>query len=176
MALLTQRCEMHKAIISSLALVLLLVTPPLAKAQDESPLVVGVERIIKNKEPNWRYIRGIQSGRVPRVPSEKILVTSLWERKRKNGKREGVSVNIYEVSSVSEAGRWLNPISAGEVTSSWKVEKYQIGDEAYLSKFQNGRRYSLHFRKNNIVIEVSGESLDSVKRFAQYVVSGITAI
>jgi hypothetical protein len=167
---------MHKAIISSLALMFLFVTPLLTKAQDESPLVVRVERTIKNIEPNWRYIRGIQSGRVPRVPSEKILVTSLWERKRKNGKREGVSVNIYEVSSASEAKSWLNPIGGGEVASGWKVEKYQIGDEAYLSKFQNGRRYSLHFRKNNIVVEVSGESSDSVKRFAQYVVSGITAI
>jgi hypothetical protein len=167
---------MHKPIISSLALVLLLATLPLTKAQDESPLIVRVERIIENKEPNWRYIRGIQSGRVPRVPSEKILVTSLWERKRKNGKREGVSVNIYEVSSAVEAGSWLSPIKAGEGASGWKVEKYQIGDEAYLSKFQNGRRYSLHFRKNNIAVEVSGESLNSVKRFAQYVVSGITAI
>jgi hypothetical protein len=167
---------MHKAIIPGLALVLLSVTPPLTKAQDESPLVARVERIIKSKESNWRYIRGIQSGRVPRVPSEKILVTSLWERRRKGGKREGVGVNIYEVSSAPEAGRWLNPISTGEVASRWEVEKYPIGDEAYLSKAEDGRRYSLHFRKNNIVVEVSGESLDSVKRFAQHVVSGITAI
>lgn len=167
---------MHKATTSILALVLLFVTLPLTKAQDESPLVVRVERIIKDKEPNWRYIRGIQSGRVPRVPSEKILVTSLWERKRKDGKREGVNVNIYEVSSASEAGNWLKPISAGDVATGWKVEKYQIGEEAYLSKFQNGRSFSLHIRKNNVVVEVSGESLDSVKRFAQHVVSGIAAI
>ena len=104
---------MHKSTISILSLVLLFVALPLTKAQDESPLVVRIERIIKSKEPNWRYIRGIQSGRVPRVPSEKILVTSLWERQRKSGKREGVSVNIYEVSSASEAGSWLNPVSAG---------------------------------------------------------------
>jgi hypothetical protein len=166
---------MHKAIVSILALMLLFVTLPLTKAQDESPLVVRVERIIKNREPNWRYIRGIQSGRVPGVPSEKILVASLWERKRKNGKREAVSVDIYEVSSASEAGNWLKPISAGNVASGWKVEKYQIGDEAYLSTFQNGRRFSLHIRKDNIVAEVSGESLDRVKRFARYVLSGIAA-
>ena len=166
---------MHKAIISSLALVLLFVAPPLAKAQDESPLVVRLERIIKGREPYWRYMRGVQSGRVPGVPSEKILVTGLWERRRKGGKREGVGVNIYEVSSAAEAGSWLKPVSAGEVTSRWKVERYPIGDEAYLSRYQSGRRYSLHFRKNNIVVEVSGESLDSVKRFARYVVSGITS-
>ena len=167
---------MYKAAISTLALALLFVTLPLTKAQDESPLVVRVERIIKNKEPNWRYIRGIQSGHVPRVPSEKILVTSLWERRRKGGKREGVSVNLYEVSSASEAESWLKPISAGDVALGWKVEKYQVGDEAYLSKSRNGRRFSLHIRKNNIVVEVSGESLDSVKRFARYVVSGIAAV
>jgi hypothetical protein len=166
---------MRKATIPSLALLLLLVTAPLAKAQGESPVVVRVERFIKDKEPNWRYIRGVQSGRAPGAPSEKILVTSLWERKRKNGKREGVGVNIYEVSSASEAGSRLKSISAGEVASGWRVEKYQIGDEAHLSKFRNGRRYSLQFRKNNIVVEVSGESLDSVKRFAQHVVLGITA-
>jgi hypothetical protein len=166
---------MHKPIISILALLLLLVTLSWTKTQDESPLVVRVEKIIKSKEPNWRYIRGIQSGHVPRVPSEKILVTSLWERRWKNGKREDVSVNIYEVSSASEAGNWLKHISAGDIASGWKVERYQIGDEAYLSKFQNGRRFSLQFRKNKIVVEVNGESLDSVKRFAQYVVSEIAA-
>jgi hypothetical protein len=166
---------MHKAIISYLALVLLLATPPLTKAQGESSVVIRVEGVIKSKEPNWHSIRGIQSGRVPRMPSEKILVTSLWERRRKSGKREGVSVNMYEVSSASEAASWLKPISVGDVASGWKSAKYQIGDEAYLSKFRNGRRYSLSFRKDNIVVEVSGESLDSVHRFAQYVVSGITA-
>ena len=167
---------MHKATTSILALGLLFVTLPPAKAQDESPLVVRVERIIKSREPSWRYIRGVQSGRVPVVPGEKVLVTSLWERRRKSGKREGVGVNIYEVSSASEAGNWLKPVSAVEAASGWKVEKYQIGDEAYLSKLQNGRRYSLHFRKNKIVVEVSGESLGSVKKFAQYVASGIAAI
>jgi hypothetical protein len=172
---LNPKVRKHKAIIPGLALVLLYVTP-LTTAQDESPLVVSVERIITSKEPNWCYIRGIQSGRVPRVASEKILVTSSWERKRKGGKREGVSVNIYEVSSDLEAGRWLKPISTGEVASGWKVEKYPIGDEAYLIKSENRRRYSLHFRKNNIVVEVNKESLDNVKRFAQHVISGITAI
>ena len=165
----------RKAIISITASALLLVALPSARAQDESPVAVRVERVIKNREPHWRYIRGVQSGRVPGAPGEKILVTSLWERRRKGGKREAVSVNIYEASSASEAGNRLRPMSAGETAPRWRVEKYPIADEAYISKYQNGRRYALHFRKDEIVVEVSGESLDSVKRFAQYVLSGITA-
>ena len=166
---------MHQAAISAMALALLFVASPLRKAQGESPLVMRVERIIKSKEPGWRYIRGIQSGRVPRVPGEKVLVTSVWEPMRKNGRRESVMLNMYEVPSASEAASWLKSISVGGVVSGWTVEKYQIGDEAYLSTYQDGRRFSLYVRKNNIVAEVSGRSLGSVKRFAQHAVSGVTA-
>ena len=166
---------MHQLIISSLAFGLLLVAASPTKAQNESPVAVRVERVIKDSEPSWRYIRGVQTGRVPMTPGERVLVTSLWERKRKGGKREGVSVHIYEVPSASEAGNWLNAVRAGEVGSGWKVEKYHLGDEAYLSTFQNGRWYSLQFRRNNIVARVSGESSESVRRFARHVASGVGA-
>ncbi len=166
---------MLKATCLSLIMMILVCVPSVLKAQSESSLVSRVEQVIRNKEPEWKCSRGIQSGRVPVVPSERTLLVSLWERKRKNGARESVSVNLYEVESPSEGATWLRPMGEGKVAAGWKVEKFEIGDEAYLLKFQNGRRHSLYFRKENIIVEISGESLSRVKKFAQYVVSQIAA-
>jgi hypothetical protein len=158
-----------------LVIMILVCVPSILKAQSESSLVSRVEQVIRNREPEWKSSRGIQSGRVPTVSSERTLLTSLWERKLKNGGRQSISVNLYEVESPSEAAIWLSPIGEGKIAAGWSVEKFEIGDEAYLSSFQNGRRYSLYFRKENIIVEVSGESLAKVKRFAEYVVSQIAA-
>lgn len=166
---------MLKVKITILALMFLVCNSWTTKGQtaaaEESPLVIRVERTIKSQEPGWTYIRGVQSARVPVVPSEKTLVASSWERKPKNGRRESVTLNIYEVESSSEAAAWLRPFSSGKAATGWRFEKFEIGDEGYLSKFQNGRRYALYFRKGNIVVEISGDSPSRVKEFAQYVVS-----
>jgi hypothetical protein len=139
-------------------------------------LVTRVERTISRSEPGWRYTRGIQSGRVPLVPSERTLVAAAWERvERLKRGGERVFLNIYEVESPSEAARWLHPLAEGKVAAGWRVEKFEIADEAYLSTFRRGRLHSLHFRKGNIVVEVSGGALRTVRRFAQYVVSEIAA-
>ena len=161
--------------ISSPVLVLLICAPMMVNAQSESPLVTRIEQSIRRKEPGWKVSRGIQSGRVRVVPSERTLVTSSWERKLKGGGRESVTLSIYEVESSSEAARWLHPIGEGRVAAGWRVEKVEIADEAYLSTFRNGRRHSLHFRRGSIIAEVSGGTLKVVKRFAQYVVSEIAA-
>lgn len=156
----------------TLALIVLSLTP---NAQVESPLVLRVEQKIRSEEPGWRYIRAIQSGRVPIVPSERTLVASLWERRLKGGKRESVSVDIYEVESPEEAAKRLSHLGKGQVAPGWQVSRYEVGDEAYLSEFQNGRRYSIHFRRRNTVADVSGTSLSSVKRFTQHVISQMPA-
>jgi len=161
--------------ILSLALAPLVCASVVVKAQSESPLVSRVEQAIRSKEPGWKFTRGIQSGRVPVVPSERTLATGSLERKLRGGGRESVSLNIYEVESSSEAARWLHPIGEGKVAAGWRVEKFEIADEAYLSTFQNGRRHSLYFRRGNIIIEVSGAALNVVKRFARYVALELAA-
>ena len=160
---------------SSLILALLICAPMTAKAQSKSPLVTRIEQSIGRKESGWKVSRGIQSGRVRIAPSERTLVASSWERKLKGGGRESVSLNIYEVESSSEAARWLHPIGEGKVAAGWRVQKFEIGDEAYLSTFRHGRRHSIYFRRGNVIAEVSGESLSVVKRFVQYVVSEMAA-
>lgn len=159
----------------SLVVVLLICAPTMLNAQGESSLVNGIEQTVRRKEPGWKVSRGIQSGRVRVVPGERTLVASSWGRRLKSGGRESVSLNIYEVDSPAEAARWLHPISGGKVAKGWSVERFEIGDEAYLSTFRGGRRHSLHFRKGSIIVEVSGGALDVVKRFAQYVVADLAA-
>jgi hypothetical protein len=162
-------------VFSSLVLMLLVCAPGAVKAQGGSPLVIRVEQTIRSKEPGWKYVRGIQSGRIRLVPSERTLVASSWERQLKGGGRESLYLNIYEVDSPSEAARWLRPISEGKVAAGWRVEKINIADEAYLSTFRDGRLHSISFRRGNIIVEVSGGSLSAVRRFAPYVDSAVAA-
>ena len=149
--------------------------PGTPQAQSELSLAFRVEQSIKTKELGWKSSRGIESGRIRVVPSERTLLVSFWERKLKNDGRKVVSVLLYDVESPPEAAKWLRPIREGKIAAGWQVEKYGIGDEGYLSKFQARRRYSLHFRKDNIVVEISGESFSYVKRFAQHVILQIAA-
>jgi hypothetical protein len=158
-----------------LVLTLLFCASKMVDAQSESPLAIRIEQTIRRKEPGWKVSRGIQSGRVPIVPSERTLVATSWERKLKSGGRESVSLNVYEVESSTEAARWLRPIGEGKVASGWRVEKVGIAEEAYLSTFRGGRGHTLHFRRGNTVVEVSGGALNVVKKFAQYVVAEIDA-
>ena len=155
---------------------LLFCTPATLGAQGEPPLAVQIRQALKDKEPSYRYIAVIQSGRVPIVPSERRILASQWERKLKSGKRESIGIYVYQVESPVEAKRWLNPLSSGQVASGWHVSKCNIGDEGYLAEFQNRKQFEIKFRKGNVVAEVSGQDLRSVERFAKYVAAQLHAI
>ena len=152
-------------------------------AQGESPLITRVERAIRAKEPGWLYIRAVCSSCMQIVPSEKRLVTSEWSRKGKSGRRESVYISISEVASPTEAAKWLSRFAKGEVGEGWQVRTYEIGDEGYLTQFQGGSlskfqdrsRFSIHFRKGDVVVEASGASLGNVERFAKNVVAQMPA-
>jgi len=178
MALWIQRCEMKNLKILCHTLILLFCSLTSLEAQDDSSFVGRFRRTIESKEPGWQYIGVIQTGRVRVVPSEKTLIASVWRRISKGDNREGVDINVYEVESPEEAAKWLSLSREARLAVGSQVTKYKKGDEAYLSeyKYQSGSSHELHFRKGKIVVEVRGESLRNVERFAEYVLTQLTAI
>jgi len=46
--------------------------------QNDSSLATRIEKALKAKEPDWRYVGAIESGRVPLVPSERRIITGTW--------------------------------------------------------------------------------------------------
>ena len=92
-----------------------------------------------------------------------------WVRKGKAGQRESINIDFYEVASSTDAAQWMTRFDRGELSKDWQANRYELGDEAYLLNYRNGSRYSIYFRKNHIVVEVSGTALKGVERFAKYV-------
>ena len=135
----------------------------------EAPLVAKVENAIRSTEPGWRCIRGILNAPPPLVPGERPLVVSGCDYTSKSGKRESIDVNIFQVDSRTDAELSLSPVREGKVATGWKVQRFKIGDEAYLATFRNRTRFAIHFRKGTIVVRVSSDSFWVVERFAQLV-------
>ena len=166
---------MKDAIIICCTLILMLSASAALQAQDESPLARQIRRTLADKEPVWRYVAAIQSGRIPLVPSEKRVLVGQWERKLRGGSRESIGVRIYGVENASEAVKWLSPLRRGPVASGWKVGRYDMGDEGYIAEYPNGKQFEIQFRKVDVVVKVDGRILREVERFAKYVVAEIPA-
>ena len=145
------------------------------KAQDEQPLGLQIRQALEAKEPTWKYVDGIESGRVPIVPSERTALVGQWQHKQKDGRQENIAISIYQVESRAEAIKWLMPTGNGQVAPGWRVDRYKIGEEAYLATFQASKRFEIHFRNGNVVGRISGDNLTTVERFAKYVISQIRA-
>jgi len=140
-------------------------------AQDEPPLGLQIRQALNAKEPTWKYVAGIESGRVPIVPSERRVLVGQWQHKHKDGRQENIVINIYQVESHAEAIKWLKPTGNGQVATGWRVDRYKIGEEGYLATFQAGKRFEIHFRNGNVVGKISGDNFTTVERFAKYVIS-----
>ena len=50
---------------------------------------------------------------------------------------------------------------------------FQIGDEGYLSKYKDGERFEISFRKGTVVGRTSARDLNKLKEFAQFIVESI---
>jgi hypothetical protein len=109
------------------------------------------------------------------VPSERLLSLSVWDHISENGKLESVNVKIFQVDSRADAEMSLDPVREGKVATGWKVARFKIGDEGYLSTFKDGGRFEISFRKGIIVVKVSSDSFRVVERFAQHVAAQIEA-
>ena len=159
--------------ISIVVLALGMVVVATHDARSEAPLVAKVENAIRSTEPGWRCIKCIFDGPAPLVPSQRPLVSDLWNHISKSGKRERVNVLIFQVDSRSDAEMCLGPVREGKVATGWKEERFNMGDEGYLGTFKNGWGFAIQFRKGIIVVTVTGDSLLLVNRFAQLVAAQI---
>ncbi len=142
------------------------------KGQNEPSLSSRIMEVLKAKESGWRPIATIEN-RIPLVPSEKTILAVMWESPK--SRSEDVSVSVYGVSNLGEAAAWLRPVRSGRVAPGWQVSVYQIGDEGYLSKFQDGKRFDIEFRRGNVVCKIAGDNLHRVSEFAKYIIDQIPA-
>jgi hypothetical protein len=145
------------------------------EGQNQSSVASKVTEVLKAKEPGWTFVAAIESGRVPTVPSEKRILVGTWESPKVGGVSENVQVFIYEVENPAEAAAWLKPVRNGQVAAGWQISSYRIGDEAYLAKYQNGKRYAIQFRSGNIVGKIAGDELSRVREFAKHIVDQVSA-
>ena len=82
---------------------------------------------------------------------------------------------MYSVESRGEAAKWLRPNSKQQLANSWQVSAFEIGDEGYLSKYKNGDKFYIEFRRGTVVARIEADDLDRVQEFAQTVVQQIPA-
>jgi hypothetical protein len=125
------------------------------------------------KEPNWKYIGAIESGRVPLVPSERRIIVGTWQGPK--ARSQDVAVSVYSVENREEAAKWLQPVRDKHVADGWQVSPFQIGDEGYLTKYKDGDRFDIEFRKGTVVAKIAGDDRDRVKEFAQCIVAQTAA-
>ncbi len=140
--------------------------------QNEASLSSRIMEALKAKEPGWKPISTIEN-RMPLVPSERRIFTAVWASPK--ARSEDVNVSVYSVENHGEAAAWLGPVRNRQVAAGWQVSTYQIGDEGYLSKYKDGERFEIEFRRGSVVAKIAGNGLRTVKDFARCIVDQIPA-
>jgi hypothetical protein len=144
------------------------------KAQSEPELSSRIIEYLKVKEPDWKAVGGI-GGHVPLVPNEKRILGASWEKPSSHGALEVVQVFIYGVETRVDAVEWLKRIRSGQVAPGWQTDVFQIGDEAVLAKYKDGKRFEIHFRKGHVVGSIAANHLSRAAEFAKNIVEQIPA-
>jgi hypothetical protein len=145
------------------------------KAQNESAsaLAMRIAEALKTEKPGWKYIGVLESGRVPLVPNEKRVLVGVWSGPE--SRAQDTFVSVYSVDSRGKAAKFLGPFRDKQVAPRWTATTLKIGDEGYLSKYKNGDRFEIMFRKGTVVARFAGNDLNRVKEFARCVVEKIPA-
>jgi hypothetical protein len=138
--------------------------------QNEASLSSRMIEALKAKEPGWKYIASIEN-LTPLVPSQTRILTAVWVSPKLRS--EDVNVSVYGVKNHGEAAAWLAPVRDKHVAVDWRVSTYLVGDEGYLSKYKDGDRFEIAFRKGSVVARIAGNDLRMVKEFARCVVDQI---
>jgi hypothetical protein len=138
--------------------------------QNEASLSSRIVEALKAKEPGWKPIATIEN-RMPLVPSERRIFTAVWASPK--SRSEDVHVSVYGVENHGEAAAWLGPVRNRQVAAGWQVRTYQIGDEGYLSKYKDGERFEIEFRRGSVVAKIAGNDLRTVKDFGKCVIEQI---
>jgi hypothetical protein len=138
--------------------------------QNEAALSSRIIEALKAKEPGWKYIASIEN-LSPLVPSQRRIFTGVWVSPKSHS--EDVNVSVYGVENHGEAAAWLAPVRDKHVATGWRVNIYQIGDEGYLSKYKDGERFEIEFRRGSVVARIAGNDLRMVKDFARCIIDQI---
>jgi hypothetical protein len=155
-------------------LVLTLCYSMAAKAQNESSLSSRLIGALQTKEPDWKPITTIQN-RVPLVPSEKTILAAVWTRRKSSQTTEQVDTSIYGVENAEQAAAWLRPFRTAQVAPGWHISIYRIGDEGYLAKYKDGKRFEIQFRRGKTVSKIAANDLEMAREFAKVIVGQIPA-
>jgi hypothetical protein len=107
----------------------------------------------------------IESAHIRLVPSEKPILTAVWQNRHFSA--DAVSVSVYGVANTKEATDWLKPMRLRRVSSGWKVRPYHFGDESYLAEHAHPAQFEIQFRSGNSVAKVSASDLELAEEFAQ---------
>ena len=134
-----------------------------ARGQNAGSLSSRIMEVLKTKEPGWKPI-GVVENRPLLVPSERSILYAVWTSPK--SRSEDVNVSVYSVENHDEAAAWLGPFRKKQVATGWQVSTYQIGDEGYLSKYKDGERFEIEFRKANVVAKIAGNDLSADHGFS----------
>lgn len=145
------------------------------KAQTEPSLASRIIQHIKIKEPNWYVFEAIDNTPAPLVPIETRILVGGWQKPRSQGLSEVVNVFIYAVENRGDATEWLKPIRNGQGAAGWQTSVLKIGDEGFLAKYKDGKRFEIQFRKGKVVVKIGANDLSTVTEFARYVVEQLPA-
>jgi hypothetical protein len=136
-----------------------------AFAQDYSPLTFDITEALNATAPDRQMVATVESSHIPLVPSEKPILTAVWQDRHLPA--DLVSVSVYGVANTKEATDWLKPIRLRRVSPGWKVRSYHFGDESYLLEHTDPLQFEIQFRSGNAVAKVSARDIKVAEEFAQ---------
>ena len=155
--------------------------PCVAQVRPLARLTPKIARSVKRKEPQWRYLMGFCEC-PPLLPSQLADDFAEWERKRANGTQERVAMQIYTIASRTEAIDFMKNFASGRYQGHSRMNKYQLGDEAFLLDYSAvnidpnanlKNPITLWIRRDNFVLNIDGELPGTVIRFARYALANL---
>jgi hypothetical protein len=110
-------------------------------------------------------VASFESGHIALVPSERPILTAIWQNR--HSPTDFVRVSVYGVANTKEATDWLVPMRLGRVYPGWKVRPDHFGDESYLAEHANPIQFEIQFRSGSSVAKVSASDMQLAEEFAQ---------
>jgi hypothetical protein len=86
-----------------------------------------------------------------------------------------VDTSIYGVENAEQAAAWLRPLRTAQVAPGWHISIYRIGDEGYVAKYKDGKRFEIQFRRGKTVSKIAANDLEMAREFAKVIVEQIPA-
>jgi len=91
----------------------------------------------------------------------------VWDRKV-DGKRQDVLMDVVVAPTAVVAIDWMGKFSRREFGSYCEMEKFDLGEDAYLLTCPKPHYYHIQYRKGRAIVEVSSDLKADTERFARY--------